>query len=48
MAHHAFGDGAVRSISDDIQAAVYKALITRSSKAINGASDAAMVERFFN
>lgn len=48
MAHHAFGDGAVRSISDDIQPIVYSALITKASKVQYGVSDADKVESFFN
>ena len=48
MAHHAFGDGAVRSVLDDIQATVYRALITKDSKVQYGVSDAKQVEDFFN
>ena len=41
MAHHAFGDGAVRSISNNIIPAVYEALITR------GGNDAEKADLFF-
>ena len=48
MAHHAFGDGAVRSVSDDIQGTVYSALITKASKVQYAFSDSDQVESFFN